>query len=147
MSPKVSAAPLRASMLTLSRLRLTSREIPRFFIVGLPDNAGKGSCEALFAAIKNSGYRFPNPRITTSLAPADFKKEGSAYDLGMALGILAAAEQLASNDLGEYVVLGDVALDGSVRPCMERCWSPWQFGQGTHGIACAYFKCEGSGDG
>jgi len=92
------------------------RTIPRFFIVGLPDNAVKESSERVFAAIKNSGYRFPNHRITTSLAPADFKKEGSAYDLSIALGILAASEQLDSNDLGEYVVLGELALDGAVRP-------------------------------
>jgi magnesium chelatase family protein len=92
------------------------RTIPRFFIVGLPDNAVKESSERVFAAIKNSGYRFPNHRITTSLAPADFKKEGSAYDLSIALGILAASEQLVSNDLGEYVVLGELALDGAVRP-------------------------------
>lgn len=90
--------------------------IPRFFIVGLPDNAVKESSERVFAAIKNSGYRFPNHRITTSLAPADFKKEGSAYDLSIALGILAASGQLVSNDLGEYVVLGELALDGAVRP-------------------------------
>ncbi len=92
------------------------KTIPRFFIVGLPDNAVKESSERVFAAIKNSGYRFPNHRITTSLAPADFKKEGSAYDLSIALGILAASEQLVSNDLGEYVVLGELALDGAVRP-------------------------------
>ena len=92
------------------------RTIPRFFIVGLPDNTVKESSERVFAAIKNSGYRFPNHRITTSLAPADFKKEGSAYDLSIALGILAASEQLDSNDLGEYVVLGELALDGAVRP-------------------------------
>ena len=90
--------------------------IPRFFIVGLPDNTVKESSERVFAAIKNSGYRFPNHRITTSLAPADFKKEGSSYDLSIALGILAASEQLVSNDLGEYVVLGELALDGAVRP-------------------------------
>ena len=90
--------------------------IPRFFIVGLPDNAVKESSERVFAAIKNSGYRFPNHRITTSLAPADFKKEGSAYDLSIALGILAASGQLDSNDLAEYVVLGELALDGAVRP-------------------------------
>jgi magnesium chelatase family protein len=92
------------------------KTIPRFFIVGLPDNAVKESSERVFAAIKNSGFRFPNHRITTSLAPADFKKEGSAYDLSIALGILAASEQLESNDLEEYVVLGELALDGSVRP-------------------------------
>ena len=90
--------------------------VPRFFIVGLPDNAVKESSERVFAAIKNSGYRFPNHGITTSLAPADIKKEGSAYDLSIALGILAASGQLCSNDLGEYVVLGELALDGTLRP-------------------------------
>jgi magnesium chelatase family protein len=92
------------------------RSVPRFFIVGLPDNAVRESSQRVFAAIKNSGFRFPNNRITTSLAPADFKKEGSAYDLSIALGILAASEQLESTNLPEYVVLGELALDGTVRP-------------------------------
>jgi magnesium chelatase family protein len=92
------------------------RTIHKFFIVGLPDSAVKESSERVFAAIKNSGFRFPNHRITVNLAPADVKKEGSAYDLPIALGILLASEQLESPVLDQYVVLGELALDGTLRP-------------------------------
>lgn len=92
------------------------RTIHKFFIVGLPDSAVKESSERVFAAIKNSGFRFPNHRITVNLAPADVKKEGSAYDLPIALGILLASEQLESPVLNQYLVLGELALDGSLRP-------------------------------
>jgi magnesium chelatase family protein len=92
------------------------RTVHKFFIVGLPDNAVKESSERVFAAIKNSGFRFPNHRITVNLAPADIKKEGSGYDLPIALGILAASDQLHSQVLDQYVILGELALDGSLRP-------------------------------
>lgn len=87
-----------------------------FNVVGLPDNAVKESRDRVFAAIKTSLFRFPGNRITVNLAPADIRKEGSAYDLPIALGILAATEQVQTGSLGEYVVLGELALDGSLRP-------------------------------
>lgn len=88
----------------------------KFFIVGLPDNAVKESGERVHAAVKNSGFWFPNHRITVNLAPADIKKEGSAYDLPIALGILEASDQLPSDVIGQFVVVGELALDGTVRP-------------------------------
>ncbi|MCX7983317.1 MAG: YifB family Mg chelatase-like AAA ATPase [Bacteroidetes bacterium] len=90
--------------------------VPKFFIVGLPDNAVKESIHRVTAAIKNSGYKFPSRRITVNLAPADIKKEGSAYDLPIALGILAASEQMKSTILEHFIILGELALDGALRP-------------------------------
>ena len=83
-------------------------------IVGLPDAAVRESRERVRAAIKNSGYTFPIGRVTVNLAPADRKKEGSIYDLAIALGILAATEQIP-HELPDYVYMGELALDGSVR--------------------------------
>jgi len=90
--------------------------VPKFFIVGLPDNAVKESMHRVTAAIKNSGFKFPNRRITVNLAPADIKKEGSAYDLPIAIGILLASEQIHSSVSNQFLFLGELALDGAVRP-------------------------------
>ncbi len=90
--------------------------LPAFAIVGLPDNAVKESKERVQSAIKNSGYLFPNKKITINLAPADIKKEGSSYDLAIATGILAASGQIAKEKFEEYIILGELSLDGSLRP-------------------------------
>ncbi len=90
--------------------------LPAFSTVGLPEGAVRESKDRVKSAIKNSGYEFPNRRITVNLAPADLKKEGAGYDLPMALGILCAAETLKSDMLGRFMVLGELALDGLVRP-------------------------------
>ncbi len=90
--------------------------VPRFHLVGLPDNAIKESYQRVFAAIRNSGFRFPRQRITVNLAPADIKKEGSAFDLPISIAILAGSTQLTCDSLHDYVVLGELALDGGLRP-------------------------------
>ncbi len=90
--------------------------VPTFNVVGLPDNAVKESRDRVFAAIKTTGFRFPVQRITVNLAPADIKKEGSHFDLPMAVGILAATKQVLTELLGNYVMLGELALDGTLRP-------------------------------
>ena len=90
--------------------------LPKFFLVGLPDNAIKESYQRVFAAIRNSGFRFPGQRITVNLAPADMKKEGSAFDLPISIAILSGSGQLFCKKLGEYIVLGELALDGGLRP-------------------------------
>lgn len=87
-----------------------------FNIVGLPDNAVRESRERVGAAIKNSGMTLPNRRYTVNLAPADIRKEGSAYDLPIALGILAATDQVKADPLREALILGELALDGTLRP-------------------------------
>lgn len=91
-----------------------SNGLPAFDIVGLPDTAVKESRDRVRSAIKNCGFKFPIGRITVNLAPADRKKEGSVYDLPVLLAILKASGQLKA-DLGDAIVIGEVALDGRVR--------------------------------
>ena len=88
----------------------------KFFMVGLPDSAVKESEQRVESAIKQYGYRMPRQKVVVNLAPADIRKEGSAYDLPIALGILQASEQLAAANLEEYVIMGELALDGGLRP-------------------------------
>lgn len=90
--------------------------LPSFSTVGLPEGAVRESKERVKAAIKNSGYHFPSDRITVNLAPADIKKEGSAFDLPMAIGILAATGLVERSSYDGYVFLGELALDGLLRP-------------------------------
>jgi magnesium chelatase family protein len=93
------------------------KNIPGFIIVGLPDNAVKESRERVIAAIKNSGFDFQLKKITVNLAPADIKKEGSSFDLPVAVGLLAANEKISSNDwFGDTIFLGELSLDGNLRP-------------------------------
>jgi len=89
--------------------------LPTFMTVGLPEGAVRESKDRVKAAVKNSGYEFPNRRITVNLAPADVKKGGAGYDLPMALGILAASETLPTDNLSSYMAVGELSLDGSVR--------------------------------
>ncbi len=93
-----------------------ARALPSFTVVGLPDNAVKESKDRVKAAIRNSGYGFPPHRITVNLAPADVKKEGAAFDLPVALAVLASDPGLGVRDLERTLVLGELALDGTVRP-------------------------------
>ena len=88
--------------------------LPSFTIVGLPDKAVQEARERVRSAIRNSYYKFPNRRITVNLAPADLKKEGPAYDLSIAIGILISSEQLNA-DLAQSVFLGELSLDGKLR--------------------------------
>ncbi|MBM4167465.1 MAG: ATP-binding protein, partial [Ignavibacteria bacterium] len=89
---------------------------PNFLLVGLPDNAVKESRERVSSAIRNSGLHYPGLKITVNLAPADVKKEGSSYDLPIAIGILAANANVSEEKLSDYIILGELALDGSLRP-------------------------------
>jgi magnesium chelatase family protein len=84
----------------------------RYYIVGLPDNAIKESFHRVESAIKTSGFHMPRQKIVVNLAPADIRKEGSSYDLGIAVGILAASNQLNPELLDQYLVLGELSLDG-----------------------------------
>ena len=88
----------------------------KFLMVGLPDNAVKESHYRIAAALKNIGYKIPIKEIIINLAPADLKKEGSAYDLPIALGILSASEQIISKKLKEFMIMGELSLDGEIRP-------------------------------
>ena len=93
-----------------------SSGLPSFATVGLPEAAVKESRERVKSAITNSGYRFPDDRITVNLAPADIKKEGTGFDLPIALGILAATGVVPQEMVFRYLVLGELSLDGRVKP-------------------------------
>lgn len=90
--------------------------LPQLATVGLPEGAVKESKDRIRAAVKNCGYTFPAKRITINLAPADIKKEGSAYDLPMAIGILAAEGLVEKQLLDDYFLIGELSLDGTVKP-------------------------------
>lgn len=90
-----------------------------YFLVGLPDNAVKEGYQRIEAAIKNIGYQFPRLKLVVNLAPADLRKEGSAYDLPIALAILAATKQINGAILDQYMIMGELSLDGSLRPIKE----------------------------
>ena len=87
-----------------------------YHLVGLPDNAIKESSYRISAALKNNGYSLPGKKITINMAPADLRKEGSAYDLTLAIGILAASNQISATHLEKYIIMGELSLDGSLQP-------------------------------
>jgi magnesium chelatase family protein len=93
-----------------------SQGLPSFSTVGLPEGAVRESKERVKAAVKNAGYHFPSDRITVNLAPADVKKEGSGFDLPMAVGILAATGIVPKESYRDHLVLGELSLDGLIRP-------------------------------
>jgi magnesium chelatase family protein len=93
-----------------------ARGLPAFSTVGLPEGAVRESKDRVKSAIKNSGFEFPSHRITVNLAPADIKKEGSAFDLPIAIGILAASDLISSAALSSYLILGELSLNGEIKP-------------------------------
>lgn len=88
----------------------------KYFIVGLADTAIKESYFRIESALKNCDFRMPRQQVVVNLAPADTKKEGSAYDLTIAVGVLAASGQVESDNLGKYLIMGELSLDGSLQP-------------------------------
>lgn len=86
-----------------------------YFLVGLPDNAIKESNFRIGTALLNNGYKIPGKKVTINMAPADLPKEGSAYDLTIAMGILVASQQIKANNIFEYIIMGELSLDGSLR--------------------------------
>lgn len=86
-----------------------------FLLVGLPDSAVKESHQRIDAALKNNGYKIPGKKVVINMAPADIRKEGSAYDLTIAVGILAASGQMMSDEVDKYVIMGELSLDGSLQ--------------------------------
>lgn len=87
-----------------------------FLLVGLPDSAVKESQQRIESALSYNGYRLPGKKIVINMAPADIRKEGSSYDLTIALGILAASEQMKSPDIDQYIIMGELSLDGGLQP-------------------------------
>jgi len=110
-----------------------------YHLVGLPDNAIKESSYRISAALKNNNYKLPGKKITINMAPADLRKEGSAYDLTLAIGILAASNQIKSEKIGEYLIMGELSLDGSLQPIKERIYfTKTKCQRSSH---CKRFKC------
>lgn len=93
-----------------------SEMLPSFAIVGLPDGAVRESRERVMSAIKNCGFNFPSRKVTINMAPADIRKEGSAFDLPIAVGLLAASHQVTLRAPERYVMVGELSLDGTVKP-------------------------------
>ena len=87
-----------------------------YHLVGLPDNAIKESNFRIAAALQNNGYKIPGKKLIINMSPADLRKEGSAYDLTLALGILAASDQIKSDTLENYIIMGELSLDGTLQP-------------------------------
>lgn len=87
-----------------------------YHLVGLPDSAIKESSYRIAAALKNNNYNLPGKKITINMAPADLRKEGSAYDLTLAIGILVASGQIKAEDVAKYIIMGELSLDGSLQP-------------------------------
>ncbi|MEN8122052.1 MAG: magnesium chelatase domain-containing protein, partial [Bacteroidota bacterium] len=87
-----------------------------FFLVGLPDNAVKESQQRIDSALRQFGHKIPGKKIVINMAPADIRKEGSAYDLPLAIGIMAADEQIPNSEVHKYMIMGELSLDGSLKP-------------------------------
>jgi len=111
-----SAATLGVDAYTVEVEADIQQQLPSFATVGLPDGAVRESKERVTSAIKNSDFVFPSKKVTINLAPADIKKEGSAFDLPIAVGILAATGQILCDTFDKYVLFGELSLDGAVRP-------------------------------
>ena len=90
--------------------------LPKEVVVGLPDAAVKESKDRVHSALNNSGFKYPDDKITINLAPADIKKEGPSFDLPIALGVLAASEQISPGSFSPHIIIGELALNGHIRP-------------------------------
>ena len=113
---KVLAAAIQGINATLVTIEVNALRGIKFFLVGLPDNAVKESQQRINSAFHQNGLRFPSKQIIVNMAPADIKKEGSAYDLPIAVGILAADEKISTERLDKYLIMGELGLDGAVMP-------------------------------
>lgn len=113
---KVFAGAVNGIEATLITIEVNILSGAKFIIVGLPDNAVKESQQRVDSALREIGSRIPGKRIIINMAPADVKKEGSAYDLPLAIGIMSANEQLPPDRLKEFIIMGELSLDGSLVP-------------------------------
>ena len=113
---KTFAAAVNGISATIITIEVNSTKGIQFFLVGLPDVAVRESHERIISALQVNGYKFPRSRIVINMAPADIRKEGSAYDLPLAIGILAAAGDIDATDLNKYMLMGELSLDGSLKP-------------------------------
>ena len=116
MLTKVYAAALQGIDATIITIEVNSSRGIKFFLVGLPDSAVKESHERIMSALQVNGYKFPTRQIVINMAPADIRKEGSSYDLPLAIGILASVGEIKDEKLSKYLIIGELSLDGSLQP-------------------------------
>lgn len=113
---KSYAAAVQGISATIITIEVNCTKGIQFFLVGLPDVAVRESHERIISALQVSGYKFPRSRIVINMAPADIRKEGSSYDLPLAIGIMAAAGELDATRLDQFLMMGELSLDGSLKP-------------------------------
>ena len=113
---KVYGAAVQGIDATLITIEVNSSRGCMFYLVGLPDSAVKESHQRIISALQVNGYKLPTSNIVINMAPADIRKEGSSYDLPLAIGILAANEQINPERLDKYLIMGELSLDGSLQP-------------------------------
>lgn len=113
---KVFGAAVQGIDATLITIEVNSSKGCMFYLVGLPDSAVKESHRRILSALQVNGYRMPTSNLVINMAPADIRKEGSAYDLPLAIGMLAAGGTMQSDRLGDYLLMGELSLDGSLQP-------------------------------
>lgn len=113
---KTYAAAVQGISATIITIEVNTSKGIQFFLVGLPDVAVRESHERIVSALQENGYKFPRSRIVINMAPADIRKEGSSYDLPLAIGILAGAEMISSEKLSQYLLMGELSLDGTLKP-------------------------------
>lgn len=113
---KVYAATVQGISATQVTIEVNSSKGIQFLLVGLADAAVKESHERIISALQVCGYKIPRNRIVINMAPADIRKEGSSYDLPLSIGILAATEQVDYSRLDQYMMMGELSLDGSLQP-------------------------------
>ncbi|MFN5371905.1 MAG: magnesium chelatase domain-containing protein, partial [Bacteroidia bacterium] len=116
MLTKVYGSAVNGINATTITVEVTVVQGIKFFLVGLPDNAVKESQQRIESALLQNGFRMPGKKIVVNMAPADIRKEGSAYDLPIALGILAASGQLNDARLNTFIIMGELSLDGTLLP-------------------------------
>lgn len=116
MLTKVYAAALQGINATIITIEVNCSRGIKFFLVGLPDSAVKESHERIMSALQVNGYKFPTRQIVINMAPADIRKEGSSYDLPLAIGILASAGEISEEKLSKHLIIGELSLDGSLQP-------------------------------
>ena len=113
---KVFAAAVQGIDATLITIEVNCSKGIKFLLVGLPDATVKESHERIVSALQYNGYKFPRKQVVINMSPADIRKEGSAYDLPLAVGVLGASEAIKTHKLSQYIMMGELSLDGSILP-------------------------------
>ena len=113
---KVYGAAVQGIDATLITIEVNSTRGCMFYLVGLPDSAVKESHQRIISALQVNGYKMPTSNIVVNMAPADIRKEGSAYDLPLAIGLLGASESISSEKFSRYLLMGELSLDGTIQP-------------------------------